>query len=53
MHEHCCIAATTWFDLKPISFLSMFADLVGLGIALWWINNEKKEISTTPQQVEY
>lgn len=47
------MAATTWFDSKPVSFLSTSANPVGLGIALRWINSERQEMSTTLQEVEY
>lgn len=47
------MAATTWFDSKPVSFLSTSADSIGPTVALCWLRGVREEISTTPQQVEY
>lgn len=53
IHSSQRTAATTWFDSKPVSFLSTSADPLGLGIALCWSKGVREEISTTPQHIEY
>lgn len=53
MHSSGLMAATTWFDSKPVSFLRTSADPVGPGIALRWSQGVREEVETTPQQVEY
>lgn len=53
MHRSHRMAATTWFDAKPVSFLSTSANPVGDAKALRWLQGERKEIPTTPQQMEY
>jgi hypothetical protein len=53
MHSSQQMAATTWFDAKPVSFLSISRNPVGTAIARRWTQGVQEEISTTPQQVEY
>ena len=53
MHSIKQMAATTWYDSKPVSFLSTSADPVGDAVALRWIKGVEQEIPSTPQQAEY
>lgn len=47
------MATTTWFDSKPLSFLSTSGNPVGQASAFCWLAGTRQEIPTSPQQAEY
>lgn len=49
MHKSHRMAATTWFDSKPVSFLSTSAKPLGEATTMRWSQGVREEISTTPQ----
>jgi hypothetical protein len=53
MHESRQMAASTWFDSKPVSFLSTHQNPLGPAQAHRWLNGVRQAINTTLQQVEY
>lgn len=53
MHKSHKMATTTWFDSKPVSFLSTSANPIGDATTLRWLKDERKDVPTTPQQAEY
>lgn len=54
MHKDRKMAATVWFDSKPVVFLSTSANPLGPGAyANRWLQGDRRQLRTTPQQVEY
>ena len=54
MHVSQRMAATTWYDAKPVIFLSTSQDPIREGVyAQRWIRGTRELVATTPQQEEY
>lgn len=54
MHESQRMAATIWYNAKPVTFFSTSQDPFREGVvAHKWVNDKRIPIRTTPQQEEY
>lgn len=52
-HSSGTMAASIWYDSKPVAFLSTSADPTGPAVAKRWLKGVREDVPTTPAQVEY